>query len=184
MLCFSPHDACTAVCFKKLPGMYLDRQRYTVFWPYTICRPNTKTKINRTSGQTHTQSVFFFLHVAIRNSLRSNKNERLGIRSHNKRPNEGKSARSEGVYSRHEARCPETRLRTSYVLRSTYSYVHVSYVRRGKREEGIFWETKDITIDFNFSKQRNERRYDSITAVVANTHAVAIYAGSAVYIYD
>ena len=53
--------------------MYLDRQRYTVFWPYTICRPNTKTKINRTSGQTHTQTVsFFFLHVAIRNSLRSN----------------------------------------------------------------------------------------------------------------
>ena len=48
----------------------LDRQRYTVFWPHTICRPNTKTKINRTSGQT--QSVFFFLHVAIRNSLRSN----------------------------------------------------------------------------------------------------------------
>ena len=73
VLCFSPHDACTAVCFKKLPGMYLDRQRYTVFWPYTICRPNTKTKINRTSGQTHRLSVIFFLHVAIRNSLRSNK---------------------------------------------------------------------------------------------------------------
>ena len=45
-----------------------------MFWPYTICRPNTKTKINRTSGQTDTQTVsFFFLHVAIRNSLRSNK---------------------------------------------------------------------------------------------------------------
>ena len=55
--------------------MYLDRQRYTVFWPYTICRPNTNTKINRTS--THTRSVFFFLHVAIRNSLRSNKNEHV-----------------------------------------------------------------------------------------------------------
>ena len=50
--------------------MYLDRQSYTVFWPYMICRPNTKTKISRTS--THTRSVFFFLHVAIRNSLRSN----------------------------------------------------------------------------------------------------------------
>ena len=35
-------------------------------------RPNTKTKINRTSGQTDKRSVFFFLHVAIRNSLRSN----------------------------------------------------------------------------------------------------------------
>ena len=46
-----------------------------MFWPYTICRPNTNTKINRTS--THTRSVFFFLHVAIRNSLRSNKNEHV-----------------------------------------------------------------------------------------------------------
>ena len=52
--------------------MYLDRQRYTVFWPYTVCRPNTKTKISRTSGRPHRRSVFFFLHVAIRNSLRSN----------------------------------------------------------------------------------------------------------------
>ena len=51
---------------------YVFRQRYTVFWPYTICRPNTETKINRTSGQTDTQSVFFFSHIAIRNSLRSN----------------------------------------------------------------------------------------------------------------
>ena len=51
--------------------MYVDRQRYTVFWPYTVCRPNTKTKISRTSG--HRRSVFFFLDVAIRNSLRSNK---------------------------------------------------------------------------------------------------------------
>ena len=40
--------------------MYLDRQRYTVFWPYTVCRPNTKTKISRTSTQTHTQTVSFF----------------------------------------------------------------------------------------------------------------------------
>ena len=53
---------------------YVFRQRYTVFWPYTICRPNTKTKISRTSGQTDRRSVFFFLDVAIRNSLRSNKN--------------------------------------------------------------------------------------------------------------
>ena len=53
--------------------MYLDRQRYTVFWPYTICRPNTKTKISRTSTQTHKRSVFFSLDVAIRNSIRSNK---------------------------------------------------------------------------------------------------------------
>ena len=55
--------------------MYLDRQRYTVFWPYTICRPNTKTKISRTTTHTHRhrRSVFFFLHAAIRNSLRSNK---------------------------------------------------------------------------------------------------------------
>ena len=35
-----------------------------------------KTKISRTSGHLHTQTVFFFfLHVAIRNSLRSNKYE-------------------------------------------------------------------------------------------------------------
>ena len=34
---------------------------------------HTKTKICRTSGHTHKPSVFFFLHVAIRNSLRSNK---------------------------------------------------------------------------------------------------------------
>ena len=73
MLCFS-HDACTAVFSKT---MYLDRQRYTVFWPYTICRPNTKTKISRTTTHTHPhrRSVFFFLHVAIRNSLRSNNNK-------------------------------------------------------------------------------------------------------------
>ena len=67
--------AAVAMCvcvFSKT--MYLDRQRYTVFWPYTICRPNTKTKISRTSGQTDRRSVFFFLDVAIRNSLRSNKN--------------------------------------------------------------------------------------------------------------
>ena len=59
--------------------MYLDRQRYTVFWPYTICRPNTKTKISRTTTHTHPhrRSVFFFLHVAIRNSLRSNKKSSL-----------------------------------------------------------------------------------------------------------
>ena len=43
--------------------MYLDRQRYTVFWPYTICRPNTKTKTSRTRGHTthrHTRTDFFF----------------------------------------------------------------------------------------------------------------------------
>ena len=42
--------------------MYLDRQRYTVFWPYTICRPNTKTKISRTTTHTHihTDGQFFF----------------------------------------------------------------------------------------------------------------------------
>ena len=51
--------------------MYLDRQRYTVFWLYTICRPNNKTKINRTYRHPHRRSVFYFLHVAIRNSLRS-----------------------------------------------------------------------------------------------------------------
>ena len=34
---------------------------------------HTKTKISRTSTQTHRRSVFFFLYVAIRNSLRSNK---------------------------------------------------------------------------------------------------------------
>ena len=28
--------------------MYVDRHGYTVFWPYTVCRPNTKTKISRT----------------------------------------------------------------------------------------------------------------------------------------
>ena len=50
--------------------MYLDRQRYTVFWPYTICRPNTKTKRSRTRG--HACRLFFW-DVSIRNSLRSNK---------------------------------------------------------------------------------------------------------------
>ena len=69
VLCFSPHDACTAVCFQKL---YLDRERYTVFWLYTICRPNTKTKRLAEHPHTRKLSVFFFLHVAIRNSLRSN----------------------------------------------------------------------------------------------------------------
>ena len=49
--------------------MYLDRQRYTVFWPYTICRPNTKTKRSRTRGHA---CRFFFWDVSIRNSLRSN----------------------------------------------------------------------------------------------------------------
>ena len=52
----SHHMMLVLLCVLKnyqVPGMYLDRQRYTVFWPYTICRPNTKTKINRTSGQTH-----------------------------------------------------------------------------------------------------------------------------------
>ena len=32
-------------------------------WPYTICRPNTKTKISRTRGHTtqrHTRTDFFF----------------------------------------------------------------------------------------------------------------------------
>ena len=55
--------------------MYLDRQRYTVFWPYTICRPNTKTKISRTRVHACTQAhgQTFFLDVSIRNSLRSNK---------------------------------------------------------------------------------------------------------------
>ena len=50
--------------------MYLDRQRYTVFWPYTVCRPHTKTNITRTHA--HTRRVFFG-DVASRNSLRSNK---------------------------------------------------------------------------------------------------------------
>ena len=43
--------------------MYLDRQRYTVFWPYTICRPNTKTKTSRTRGHTthrHTRTDIFW----------------------------------------------------------------------------------------------------------------------------
>ena len=48
--------------------MYVDRHRYTVFWPYTVCRPNTKTKISRT----HTHGQIFFWDVTIRNSLRSN----------------------------------------------------------------------------------------------------------------
>ena len=40
--------------------MYLDRQRYTVFWPYTICRPNTKTKRSRTRVHACTRADFFF----------------------------------------------------------------------------------------------------------------------------
>ena len=49
--------AAVAMCvcvFSKT--MYLDSQRYTVFWPYTVCRPNTKNKISRT----HTRTDFFF----------------------------------------------------------------------------------------------------------------------------
>ena len=49
--------------------MYLDKQRYTVFRPYTVCRPNTKTNISRTHTDAH---IFVFGDVAIRNSLRSN----------------------------------------------------------------------------------------------------------------
>ena len=59
---------CACVCFQKLPGMYLDRQRYTVLWPYTYptLKPrqffHTKTKIMRTSGHTYIQTdgQFFF----------------------------------------------------------------------------------------------------------------------------
>ena len=36
--------------------VYVGRQRYTVIWPYTVCRRNTKTKISRT----HTRTDFFF----------------------------------------------------------------------------------------------------------------------------
>ena len=46
---------------------------------YPILKPrqffHAKTKISRTSTRTHRRTVFFFLHVAIRNSLRSNYNE-------------------------------------------------------------------------------------------------------------
>ena len=71
--------AAVAMCvcvFSKT--MYLDRQRYTMFWPCSICRPNTKTKISRTSGHTDGQ-FFFFLDVAIRNSLRSNKKKSVKL---------------------------------------------------------------------------------------------------------
>ena len=79
-----PHQACSWASRGTSDGLALGRwgrssvwcscfrQRYTVFWPYTICQPNTKTKINRTYRHLHKRSVFFFLHVAIRNSLRSN----------------------------------------------------------------------------------------------------------------
>ena len=66
------HARCCACVFSKT--MYLDRQRYTVFWPYTICRPNTKTKRSRTRVHActrHTRRLFFW-DVSIRNSLRSN----------------------------------------------------------------------------------------------------------------
>ena len=60
--CYASHHMMLALlCVFKT--MYLDRQRYTVFWPYTICRPNTKTKISRTRGHTthrHTRTDFFF----------------------------------------------------------------------------------------------------------------------------
>ena len=36
--------------------VYVGRHRYTVFWPYTVCRPKTKTKISRT----HTRTDFVF----------------------------------------------------------------------------------------------------------------------------
>ena len=45
--------------------------------PYTKTKtilPHYNQEIIRTSGQTDKRSVLFFLHVAIRNSLRSNKN--------------------------------------------------------------------------------------------------------------
>ena len=57
----SHHMMLVLLCVFK--SMYLDRQRYTVFWPYTICRPNTKTKTSRTRGHTthrHTRTDFFF----------------------------------------------------------------------------------------------------------------------------
>ena len=54
--CYASHHC----VFSKT--MYLDRQRYTVFWPYVICRPNTKTKISRTRvpacTQAHAQTFF------------------------------------------------------------------------------------------------------------------------------
>ena len=36
--------------------VYVGRQRYTVIWPYTVCRRDTKTKISRT--RTHTWTDF------------------------------------------------------------------------------------------------------------------------------
>ena len=46
-----------SVCvFSK--AMYLDRQRYTVIWPYTVCRRNTKTKISRTHTRTDGRICF------------------------------------------------------------------------------------------------------------------------------
>ena len=40
--------------------VYVGRQRYTVFWPYTVCRRNTKTKISRTHTDTHTDGFFYW----------------------------------------------------------------------------------------------------------------------------
>ena len=84
--------------------MYLDRQRYTVFCPYTICRPNTKIKINRTSGQTDRLSVFFFLHVAIRNSLRSNNKRKQTKRQNDNPKGQQRNRRAEERKQRNAAR--------------------------------------------------------------------------------
>ena len=69
MLCFSPHDACTAV-FRQAKVYRVLAVPGIRFADLTL-KPRLAEHPAR---QTDRQTVsFFFLHVAIRNSLRSNK---------------------------------------------------------------------------------------------------------------
>ena len=49
---------CCACVFSKT--MYVDRHRYTVFRPYTVCQPNNKTKITRAHAHTRTRANVFW----------------------------------------------------------------------------------------------------------------------------
>ena len=69
--CYASHHMMMLVLLYGLLERPRQAKVYRVLAVYDF-RPNTKTKINRTSGQTDKRSVFFFLHVAIRNSRRSN----------------------------------------------------------------------------------------------------------------
>ena len=68
VLCFSPHDACTAVCFQKL--CLQTGKGIPCFGRIRFADLTLKPRLTKHPDK---RSVFVFLHVAIRNSLRSNK---------------------------------------------------------------------------------------------------------------